>query len=143
MCLGVMPTRVVADVYKLREFYDLGQAVIKGHIAEFDRIMQKHQSSFVRIGVYLVLEQLKMLTYRNLFRRIYLIIGNTRLNLLHFETVLHGMGQTETDLDEIECLLTNLIYQNKVKGYISHQKRYLIVSKNDAFPKTAVVNKAS
>lgn len=45
----------------------------------------------------------------------------------------------DADLDEIECIVANLIYQNKVKGYITHQKRTLIVSKTDAFPKSAVI----
>jgi nuclear mRNA export protein PCID2/THP1 len=49
------------------------------------------------------------------------------------------MGNEEMDLDEIECIVANLIFQGKVKGYISHQKRILIVSKADPFPRGAVV----
>jgi len=46
------------------------------------------------------------------------------------------------DLDEIECIVSNLIYQLKIKGYLSHQKRTLILSKADPFPTAAVVKKA-
>ena len=49
----------------------------------------------------------------------------------------------ELDLDEMECILANLIFQNKIKGYISHQKRFLIVSKADPFPIAAVVRKVA
>jgi nuclear mRNA export protein PCID2/THP1 len=49
----------------------------------------------------------------------------------------------EVDLDEIECIVANLIYQNKVKGYITHQKRTLILSKSDPFPKNAIIKSAS
>jgi hypothetical protein len=98
----------------------------------------REQASFIRLGVYLVLEQVKMIAYRNLFQKIYQLQNSTRLSLQTFVSALAWMGQ-ETDLDEVECVLTNLIYQNKVKGYISHEKRFLIVSKTDPFPKAAIV----
>jgi hypothetical protein len=46
---------------------------------------------------------------------------------------------TETDLDEIECLLANLIVQRTLKGYIAHEKRVLVLSKTNAFPALASV----
>jgi hypothetical protein len=45
----------------------------------------------------------------------------------------------DVDLDEVECILSNLIYQGKIKGYISHEKRTLIISKADPFPKAGVM----
>ena len=39
----------------------------------------------------------------------------------------------ELDLDELQCLLANLIANGFVKGYISHEQRILVLSKN-AFP---------
>lgn len=138
MCLGVMPGPAVGSTYGLTEFVELGNATIRGDIGTFDRILHAHQANFVRLGVYLVLEQVKMIAYRNLFLRIFKLQNSTRLSLHTFVSALQWMGQ-ETDLDEVECVLTNLIYQNKIKGYISHEKRFLIVSKTDPFPKTAIV----
>ena len=48
----------------------------------------------------------------------------------------------QVDLDEKECILSHLIFQNRVKGYISHQKRFLIVSKTEPFPTSVIVKKA-
>ena len=138
MCLGVMPRSVVGEMYGLTEFVELGEATIRGDIGTFDRLLQQHQGSFVRLGVYLVLEQVKMIAYRNLFMRIFKLQNSTRLSLQTFVNALVWMGQ-DTDLDEVECVLTNLIYQNRIKGYISHEKRFLIVSKTDPFPKAAIV----
>lgn len=45
----------------------------------------------------------------------------------------------DVDLDEVECILSNLIYQGKIKGYISHEKRTLIISKADPFPRDGVI----
>ena len=39
----------------------------------------------------------------------------------------------ELDLDELQCLLANLIALSLIKGYISHEKRILVLS-IDAFP---------
>jgi hypothetical protein len=37
------------------------------------------------------------------------------------------------DLDELECILANLIYEKKIKGHIAHNS-HLIVSKENPFP---------
>ena len=35
----------------------------------------------------------------------------------------------DLDLDEVECILANLIYRKYVKGYMSHQHRVMVISK--------------
>ena len=35
---------------------------------------------------------------------------------------------------EIECILANLIFKGHLKGYISHSKATLVVSKSGPFP---------
>jgi hypothetical protein len=39
-------------------------------------------------------------------------------------------------MDEMECILANLIYMGLIKGYISGEKHILVLSKkiDDAFP---------
>ena len=84
-----------------------------------------------------------MLVYRNLFKKVYLLTDkNSRRNILLFEAVLRALGD-DCDCDEVECVLSNLIYQGKIKGYISHQKRYLIVSKAEPFPSGAVLKRGT
>jgi hypothetical protein len=46
-------------------------------------------------------------------------------------------GRSHTHLG----LLANLIYRNYVKGYISHAKRMLVLSKRDPFPVSSVIAK--
>ena len=41
------------------------------------------------------------------------------------------------DLDEVECLLANLIHIGLVRGYISHESRLMVLSKQGAFPLTS------
>lgn len=142
MCLGVMPTEAIVRLYGLKELYELGRSIRQGDLRTFEYIVQKHQKSFIRLGVYLVLEQAKNIAYRSLFKRIHIITSNTRINLVIVERVMRWLGEEDIDLDEIECILSNLIFKNQVKGYLSHQKRYLIVSKGDPFPVAAIVKKA-
>lgn len=140
MVLGILPSPDIGRVYGLHEFVELGEAVRVGNIQQFNQIMDTYQSLFIQLGVFLVLEQVKILVYRNLFKHIYHLANTTRLNILIFEAALQSMGE-EGDLDEIECILSNLIYQGRIKGYLNHEKRYLIVSKTDPFPTSAVIKK--
>lgn len=140
MCLGIMPSPIIGNAYGLYELLNLGNAVRKGDLRQFEDILATNQRSFIRLGVYLVLEQAKIIAYRSLAKRIHSITLSTRINLASFEFAMQWMGE-DVDLDEIECILANLIFQGKIKGYLSHQKRYLILSKGDAFPASAIIKK--
>jgi nuclear mRNA export protein PCID2/THP1 len=157
MSFGIMPTDIISNTYGLHELVEIGNAIKCGNLKTFNEIFNKNKVIFIRNGTYLVIEQLKNLIYRNLFKKISIIINCTRLNIFTFHNILKklqsdnaspfaGTGTTssgadEMDIDEIECILANLIYQNKIKGYISHQKRILVIGKNDPFPADKVVTK--
>ena len=54
------------------------------------------------------------------------------------ETLLAALrvNGTEMSMDELECILANLIFQQNIKGYIAH-KRCLVLSQKDPFPNVA------
>jgi hypothetical protein len=140
MCLGVFPSRYVATQYGFTEMVDLATAARQGDFQSFDAIMSQHQISFIKVGIYLVLEQVRAIVVRNFFKRVCFVLENTRVSLETVE-VAYRYFDPEGNLDLIECLLANLIFQGKVKGYMSHQKRMLILSKTDPFPTNTVVVK--
>ena len=86
--------------------------------------------------------QVKALAYRNLLKKIYLITQNTRIKLTWVEGALRWLGEN-LDCDEVECIIANQIYQGRVKGYISHQNRTLIISKQNAFPTSAAIKSST
>ena len=137
LCLGVMPADAVSSVYGLHAYVQLGRATALGDVRTFESVMKDNQITFIRLGVYLVLEQVKALCYRSLFKRIYTLTGQTRLRLSLFKAALNWLGE-DIDLDEVECIIANLIFQRKIKGYISHEKRTLIISKDVPFPLSSV-----
>jgi hypothetical protein len=93
-----------------------------------------------RQGTYLLLEKCKKVCYRNLFKRIHYIVNSFQIHLAHVHNSFKWLG-IPMDLDEIECILANLIYQGLIRGYLSHAKRILVLSKRDPFPVSAVIPK--
>ena len=69
-----------------------------------------------------------------------LTLGKPQLHLKHVKKSLEFLG-SDLDYDEIDCILANLVFSKKVRGYISHKKRILVLSKKNAFPTSAVIPK--
>lgn len=47
---------------------------------------------------------------------------------------------SETDLDDTHCIVANLIFEGKIKGYISLNHQKLVLSKLDPFPKLTSIS---
>ncbi|KAF4532008.1 hypothetical protein B566_EDAN006553 [Ephemera danica] len=139
MLLGYMPRRSVLEKYNLLPFWEVAQAVKVGSAAKLGEAMQKHEAFFIRCGVYIILQKLEMITFRNLFKRVYGIMQTHQLPISALLTALRCGGVTDADEDETQCIVANLISDGRIKGYISHQHQMLVVSKQNAFPKLASV----
>lgn len=132
--LGYIPSKFVLEKYDLVQFWNLVQAVCQGNLKEFDELLETHEAFFIQCGIYLIIAKLKIVAYRNLFRKVYLILKTHQIPVEALQTALVYLGQTDVDLDETECIVANLIYEGKIKGYISHQHRKVVVSKQNPFP---------
>jgi nuclear mRNA export protein PCID2/THP1 len=95
-----------------------------------------------RQGTYLLLERCKTVCYRNLFKRIHLILGTHIIPLENngIITALNWMD-IHIDFDEVECILANLIFKGIIRGYIHHNRRLLVLSKRDPFPPVSMLGK--
>lgn len=135
MLLGQMPKMSLLKKYDLTAFADVAQGVKSGDMRRLDQALAKNETFFIKCGIYLILEKLKTITMRNLFKKVYLILKVSQLPISAFVTALRSV-QPDDDIDseECECLLANLIYEGKIKGYISHQHQKLVVSKQNPFP---------
>ena len=130
----------VLEKYSLYEFIPLVEGIRKGDLRTFSDGLLKYQDLFIRRGTYLLLEKCKTVCYRNLFKRVYKIMSRPQLPLEEVAKSFKWLGMT-IDLDEVECILANLIYRGFVRGYISHSKRILVLSKKDPFPVAAIIAK--
>ena len=135
---GLLPTVKLLKKYNLEEYIPLVTAIRRGDLRQFNDTLLKYQDKFIQRGTYLLLEKCKTVCHRNLFKRVFAIMGKHQMPLDNVVNAMKWLGM-EIDLDEVECILSNLIFKKYVKGYISHTKRILVLSKKDPFPIDAVV----
>jgi len=128
----------VLEKYSLHEYVPIVDGIRKGDLRKFNDALLQFQHLFITQGTYLLLEKCKTVCYRNLFKRIHLVLEKPQIPLNYVAHVFKWLGMS-IDLDEVECILANLIYRNYVRGYLSHTKRILVLSKRDPFPVTAVI----
>ena len=69
---------------------------------EFSDGLMKNQDLFIRRGTYLLLEKCKMICYRNLFKRIWKIVGTEQIKLDYIAASFKWLGMP-IDLDEMDC----------------------------------------
>lgn len=136
MLRGRMPKEGLLLKYDLKPFAEIVKAVKQGNILKFNQDMIKYEDFFIQNGVYLFLEKLKMTTYRNLFKKIVNIVQIAQIPIDIFVSILEYLQDEDIDNDVCQCILSNLIYDNKIKGYISHKHNKLVISKDfkQAFP---------
>ncbi|ERE90277.1 PCI domain-containing protein 2 [Cricetulus griseus] len=139
MLLGHMPTIELLRKYHLMQFSEVTKAVSEGNLLLLNEALAKHETFFIRCGIFLILEKLKIITYRNLFKKVYLLLKTHQLSLDAFLVALKFMHVEDVDIDEVQCILANLIYMGHIKGYISHQHQKLVVSKQNPFPPLSTV----
>ncbi|NXD93264.1 PCID2 protein, partial [Chaetorhynchus papuensis] len=139
MLLGHMPTVQLLKKYDLMQFAEVTKSVSEGNLLLLNDALTKHETFFIRCGIFLILEKLKIITYRNLFKKVYLLLKTHQLSLDAFLVALKFMQVDDVDIDEVQCILANLIYLGHIKGYISHQHQKLVVSKQNPFPPLSTV----
>ncbi|KAJ5142690.1 uncharacterized protein N7515_001477 [Penicillium bovifimosum] len=135
-------------------FRPLSNCIRKGDLVGFDQAMSAGEDEFVKRRIYLPLERGRDIALRNLFRKVYLAGGfdepkdgqppirRTRVHVNEFAAALRLGSSAErwrVDTDEVECLLSNLIYKGLMKGYIARERGIVVLKKGgSAFPGTGV-----
>jgi len=137
--LGVLPTQQLLQTHDLVMFIDIVRAIREGNVKLFTERMQEYSADFIKNGTYLLMMKLKFMVLRNLTKGVHGEIrrrlgesATTKLDLGPFEHVF--AWQDDCDVDETACVLSNLIYQGAVKGYMSHEHRKLVFAKEQPFP---------
>lgn len=139
MLLGQMPKESALVKYQLNSFMPLVKSIREGNIKAFDAALDQEKDFFWTYGIYLLLEKLRTILYRNIFKKVSLILGLYQIPIKAFKIAIDLTGGEEVDIQEIHCILANLIYENKIKGYISMQHQKLVISKQNPFPSLASV----
>jgi hypothetical protein len=148
-----LPTAQLLEPYPRlhRLFTALPHAIKQGNLAAFDDAIREHEDEYVKLRIYLTLERGRDVAMRNLFRRVFVYGGfvetrdgepplrRTRISIIEFATAAMVAGKARAlDVDEVECILANMIYKGLMKGYISREHKMVVLSKAGAFPGTGV-----
>ncbi|KAK8553321.1 hypothetical protein V6N13_062130 [Hibiscus sabdariffa] len=140
LSLGILPETSLLEKYNLLEYNNVVQALKRGDLRLLRHALQEHEDQFLRSGVYLVLEKLELQVYQRLVKKIYFIQKQkdpSKAHQLKLEVIVKALKwlEMDMDLDEVECIMTILIYKNLVKGYFAHKSKVVVLSKQDPFPK--------
>ncbi|ROV96363.1 hypothetical protein VPNG_09049 [Cytospora leucostoma] len=147
-----LPTQELLEPYPHLQklFLPLARCIKKGDLHAFDQALKDGEDEFVKRRIYLPLERAHDTCLRNLLRKTFLAGGfddaaadppvrRTRIPLVEFTAALSLGNKQQTDSDEVECQIANMIYKGLMKGYIAREKQFVVVSKKgDAFPGTGV-----
>jgi hypothetical protein len=134
LALGECPPSALLRKYDLLQYDGISRAIRAGNVRAFNAELAAHAEFFINHGVFLHMEKLKLTAYRNLIHRIQIAADTHKLPLRYVAALLAWLGD-DTDADEVECIVANLIHQRRIKGYISHQLATVVLSSKDAFPK--------
>jgi len=118
MIAGNFPTLQLLEMYDLKEYMGLSQACVRGDLHDLEVNIEKHMDYFISLGVFIAVESLRLIALRNFVRRVAHAVKETpqlsggnvkQLNLKLVFRPLQKDWDHELDMDELECLLANLI----------------------------------
>lgn len=124
---GHMPTHQLLRKYDLMQFSDVTKAVrlafrsldrkwnsvtcslhrclflaySEGNLLLLNEALTKHETFFIRCGIFLILEKLKIITYRNLFKKVWV-----KLYLIPYTYTLYlnPIASNPQDADRYQCV---------------------------------------
>ena len=106
-----------------------------GDLESFNSLLQENYQTLLKFGSFTLYEKLFLLILRQKIKRIYKLTENsTRISLI----LLQNLCQSE-DLEDITCLVANLIAKGLIRGYISEEKQFLVLSAQNPFPNTGIL----
>jgi hypothetical protein len=76
------------------EYETLIKSLVSANFKEYDRIVTKYQKVWLKRGIYLLMDRLRILIWRNLVKRIYQIYGNV-IDIELIEKAVHLVGGDE------------------------------------------------
>lgn len=131
------------DVYAtLHRYYGpVTACLLDGDVTRYDDHCAQHEVFFLKHGLYVAMGLLRQLVWLKRFHNCWLYGTDRAASVVPLEVFLVGSdqqqdtGAREEQLDALECQLANQISNGNIKGYLSHSKRCIVLSKRDPFPR--------
>lgn len=126
-----------------------------GDTIVFDELIKEHAAQYLIDGTYSAMLLIKELVFLRLVKVCYKV--NDKKSILPLDLIAAGyrihfrnhdneenrvtttnprklQKKNEDLLDELECRIANLIANGRIKGYLSHSQRCMVLSKTEPFP---------
>lgn len=58
------------------EYIKVGKATVECNFKVYEQLNQKYQKVWLKRGIYLLMDRLRVLLWRNIVKRLFLILGN-------------------------------------------------------------------
>ncbi|KNC75918.1 hypothetical protein SARC_11566, partial [Sphaeroforma arctica JP610] len=117
---GTSPTDSLLKLYKLDQYKNIARALKAGDVKAFNTALEDQEFFLEKRGLFLLMERLKTLTYRNLLRKVWLIkvkecqwTGtpfNGRIRLKEFQVALQYV-HCNCSFEEVECIVAVLVFK--------------------------------
>ncbi|KAK9454387.1 hypothetical protein V1511DRAFT_501868 [Dipodascopsis uninucleata] len=110
-------------------------ATRRGDLRSFEAALAAREHIFVTRRIYLTMLKIRSKIVRpRLFQQVYLALDkSTRIPISAFRQGLQFVG-IDVDDEQIECWAAVMIYQGNMKGYISRERKIVVLSNTDPFP---------
>ena len=140
---GKYPAVELLRRYKLLHVYaELLACVASGNVSGFRQQLAMNAEFFIKLGTFLCVESLEFLCCRNLVKAVFEQKQQQQQNekscKMPLEVLLRcwkfACKLESVEMLHLECVVANLIGMGLVKGYIAHERQFLVLSQNDPFP---------
>lgn len=121
-------------------YHDMLTALLRGDILAFDSAVKQRRSLFVKKYLYLTIEKMRVFVFEKLFYRVHKALdGSTRVTIADFRQAAKHVG-ADVSGDYLEAALSNMIYNDRLKGYISRERHTVVLRGEGAFPKVPLTS---
>lgn len=118
------------------EYGPIIDALQRAKFKDYDAAIERFQKVWIKRGIYLLMDKLRVILWRNLLKKVHKIVEKDQIPMEIIQKAVQLSGGDES-LEECVCIISNLIYERYVKGYIfqSEDKKVLVLKRGgDGFP---------
>jgi hypothetical protein len=135
--IGVFPKHEMISTSGLEHFEGLVSAIRIGDVESYNVLLESHAHVLAKSGTLVLMEKCKLICYRNLAKRTYIILKEITSETAKFDLSAYEAAWNfaeHASKNEAICALADLIYAGAMKGYMALEHDKLVLSKVNPFP---------
>ena len=134
----------IMEKYNLATYYQLEQKIAKGDLRGYYWEMHFRLLRWMKSGLVLLFDNFRFTIYRNILRKWQKVTGLNKISFNEvkkiFELNKNATWYPEYSEDEVQAILSNMIVNGYIRGSISINEQFCMLSLKNPFPKLREVN---